>query len=452
MLATASRTTSVNPRLAVAMRKCDRRIDLTEHETSEPIPLTGAEHDALSDEAFGINITRVKGEKDVYTLRPGSTVGALEIAGLSLYIKPKVTIRRLLYLASYAAGDVELRDESFLFTRIEDVTLADAWARMLGVAAADAFARGLWHDYRVEEEALHTVRGRIMVAEQIRRRFDMPLPVEVRYDEYTEDILANRLIKAAARLLRGMRLNDSEAREGLRHIDATLENVTPMRYPPHDVPKVKFTRLNDHYKDAVAIARLVLLHWFHTAHRAEGEDNEVRVPGFLMDMNVVFQQFVTRKLREELRASEHSFHSDATMPPVYLAEGNKVQLKPDLSWWDGRQCVFVGDVKYKDIEPRYENRLWDIPNADLYQALAYATALGLPGALLVYAKGRSDREPPPSYHVKCAGKRLEVVTVDLDGEIAAIDQSIEDLAKRVRRLRDKGREMRQRQRQRALTQ
>lgn len=370
-----------------------------------------------------------------YTLRAGSIVGALDLEGLSLYIEPKVTIQRLLYLALYAAGDVEIREESFLFKRDENPTLADLLAMALGSAAGRAFRQGLWQDYRVEEEALHTVRGRIMVAEQIRRRFDMPLPVEVRYDEYTEDVLANRLIKAAARLLRGMRLNDPSAREGLRHIDATLENVMPVRYPPHDVPEVEFTRLNEHYKDAVAIARLVLLHWFHTAHRAEDGKDEVRVPGFLMDMTVVFQQFVTRKLREELRASEHSFHSDATMPPVYLAEGDKVQLKPDLSWWDGDQCVFVGDVKYKDIEPRYENRLWEIPSADLYQALAYATALGLPGALLVYAKGRRDREPPPTYCVKCAGKRLEVVTVDLEGDIAAINKSIAELAKRVKCLR-----------------
>jgi len=380
-----------------------------------------------------------------YTLKPGSIVGALDLdGGLSLYIKPKVTIQRLLYLALYAAGDVELREESFRFERVKNPTLADLLALALGRAAGRAFRQGLWQGYRVEEEALHTVRGRIMVAEQIRRRFDMPLPVEVRYDEYTEDVLANRLIKAAARLLRGMRLNDSQAREGLRHIDATLENVTPVRYPSHNVPKVDFNRLNEHYREAVAIARLVLLHWFHEASRGE-----TPVPGFLMDMTVVFQQFVTRALREALGESERTLRSD-DKPVGTLDKGGKVNLKPDFSLWKGDECTFVGDVKYKDIESSYKNRLWDIPSADLYQALAYATALGLPGALLVYAKGRRDRKPPPSYHVKCAGKRLEVVTVDLDGEIAAIDKSIEDIAKRVRRLRDEGRE--QRQRQRALRQ
>ena len=380
-----------------------------------------------------------------YTLRAGSIVGALEIEGLSLHIKPKVTIQRLLYLALYAAGEVKPQEGLFSFAQA-DPTLADLMALHLGRAAADAFARGLWHDYRVEEEALHTVRGRIMVAEQIRRRFDMPLPVEVRYDEYTEDILANRLIKAAARLLRGMRLNDSEAREGLRHIDATLENVTPMRYPSHDVPKVKFTRLNDHYKEAVAIARLILLHWFHEADRGG-----VRAPGFLMDMNKVFQQFVTRKLREVMGVSEQTLRSDENIPRRTLDTGGRFRLKPDLSWWDGKGFTFVGDIKYKNIgaddaddqdDARNDGRR-RVPPADLYQAFAYATAFdcNLPGALLIYAKGEVE---PETYCVRHAGKRIEVVAVDLSGTIDEIDESIKQVAKRVNCLLAEGRELRQR--------
>ena len=373
-----------------------------------------------------------------YTLKAGSIVGALEIEGLSLHIKPKVTIQRLLYLALYAAGEVKPQEGLFSFERVKNPTLADLLALALGSAAGRAFRQGLWQGYRVREEALHTVRGRIMVAEQIRRRFDMPLPVEVRYDEYTEDVLANRLIKAAARLLRGMRLNASEAREGLRHIDATLENVTPVRYPPHDVPEVEFTRLNEHYKDAVAIARLILRHWFHTAHRAKDDEDEVRVPGFLMDMNKVFQQFVTRKLREVMQVSEHTLRSDDNIPRRTLDTGGRFKLKPDLSWWDGKSFTFVGDIKYKNIgaddaddqdDARNDGRR-RVPPADLYQAFAYATAFdcNLPGALLIYAKGEVE---PETYCVRHAGKRIEVVAVDLSGTIDEIDESIAQVAKRV---------------------
>ena len=56
-------------------------------------------------------------------------------------------------------------------------------------AAARRGSHGLLHGHCTEEDALLTVRGRIRLGDQIRRRFGIPLPVEVRYDEFTHDIL-----------------------------------------------------------------------------------------------------------------------------------------------------------------------------------------------------------------------------------------------------------------------
>lgn len=430
-MATASRATSVRPRTAVAMRKCDW-IDLTEHKESEPIPLSPAEHDAIRRAVPSINITRVEDSENEYTLTPGSTIGALEIGDLSIHIQPKLGIQRVLWLACYALGAFRLRSEQFTF-KSDQPELVSVLAQALGDAAGKAFARGLLHGYRVEEEALHTVRGRIMVAEQIRRRFDMPLPVEVRYDEWTEDILANRLIKAAARLLGRMRLSE-EARHGLRHINATLDNVMPVRFPPHDVPKVKFDRLNAHYEEVVTLARLVLAHQSFEPSR----DGKVRARGFLVDMNKVFEGFLVRDLRRSLGVSEHTLRQGKTVRT--LAEGGKFELKPDLSWWDDRYgCyTFVGDAKYKRIEA-------GVRNADVYQALAYATALDLPGALLAYAKGEMGDLAPASYTVRNANKRIEVAAVDLTGDIPSIHASIDALAERVRCLRAEGRQRREAQ-------
>ena len=55
------------------------------------------------------------------------------------------------------------------------------------------------------------MRGRIMFDEQIRRRFGIPVPVEVRYDEFTDDILANRLVKAAVFRLGRQQLRSARA-------------------------------------------------------------------------------------------------------------------------------------------------------------------------------------------------------------------------------------------------
>ncbi len=401
-----------------------QQIDLQEYVTSAPLELSAGERDALRETVPSLNIESAPGRTGAYCLTPGATIGALELGDLSVAIHPKLDIPRVLYLASYALGAFELRAERFDFEKAH--TLVEALALALEAAARRAFARGLLHGYRTEEEALYTVRGRILVAEQIRRRFSVPVPIEVRYDEFTEDILANRLVKAAAGLLGRMRIRSPRARNGLRWIGAMLGNVTPVRYAPSAVPEVTFDRLNAHYREVVGLARLILRHWAFEAERGGR-----RAAGFLMNMNTVFQEFVTQALREELRVSEHTFCSDDRLPgPIHLDEGENIRLKPDLTWWDGPTCTFVGDAKYKNVTGER------VPNADLYQLLAYATALDLPGGLLVYARGEAAER---TYRVRYAGKRLEVVAVDLAGSIEELRASIGRVAARVRALRAEAR-------------
>ena len=70
---------------------------------------------------------------------------------------------------------------------------------------------------------------------------------------------------------------------------------------------------------------------------------EVRATGFLMDMNAVFQEFLTQALREELGASTRTLRSDRELTRLTLDHGRSVTLEPDLTWWDGPACTFVGD-------------------------------------------------------------------------------------------------------------
>ena len=388
---------------------------LREHETSQPYQLAVAERDAL---AKFVDVTPAEGAPDRYTLRPGSTVGALEVGDLSVIIRPKLEVARVLYLASYAMGAFKLRDDPFAFEDAD--TLVAALAPAFVRAAQKAFGRGLLHGYQTREEALYTVRGRIAFAEQVRRRFDVPLPVEVRYDDFTDDIEANRLVKAAGARLGAMRIDDRESRDGLRWIDATLANVSPVRYRPNDVPPVEFDRLSEHYREVVELARLILRH-----ASFESERGGVRATGFLIDMNTVFEEFITRALREELRLSEGAFRANKGLKGLMptLDEGGRIGLAPDLSWWEGGACVFVGDAKYKRIVHA------SAPNADLYQALAYATALDLPGAMLIYAEGEAEAV---THRVLHADKWIDVVAVDLSGEIDELRATVRKLAERIR--------------------
>ena len=402
-----------------------RQIDLREYQPGE-YPLSDAQRDALlgQQKTLGLTIQPVMGTENTYTLTPGSTVGALEIGDLSILIRPKIGIPQLLSLACYAMGVFRSQEER-PFDFEEAAALPDTLALALHAAARRAFSRGLLHGYRTEEEALHTVRGRIRFDEQIRRRYGIPLPVEVRYDEFTDDITENRLVKAAAMRLGGTRLRSQDARKGLGWIAAMLENVSPVEFPPNDVPQVTFGRLNEHYRHAVGLSQLILQH-----SAFESDRGSIRAAGFLMDMNQVFQEFVTVALREALRASDRVFLEKNIDT---LDEEDKVNLRPDLTWWHGTDCLFVGDAKYKRV------KVEGVPNADLYQLLAYVTALNLPGGLLIYAEGKADTA---TYRVRNSGKRLEVAALDLRGTLADVLKRVNVLAGRIRKLRDEAERLR----------
>ena len=401
-----------------------RQIDLQEYEPSKPIRLSGAERNALRT-ILSLTVERadVEDMQAAYVLKPGSTVGAVEFGDLSVLIRPKIPIPQLLSLACYVMG-VFKAQETRLFDFEEEEALPDVLALALVSTARRAFARGLLHGYRTEEEALYTVRGRIMFAEQIRRRFGIPLPVEVRYDEFTDDICENRLVKVAAAQLGGMRLRSREARVGLGWIAAMLDNVSPVEFPPNDVPEVPFDRLNEHYRGVVGLSRLILRH-----SAFESDRGRVRAAGFLMDMNKLFQEFVTQALRDSLGVSEGVFLERRIGS---LDKEGKVGLRPDLTWWYGGNCVFVGDAKYKDLSDD------SAPNSDLYQLLAYVSALDLPGGMLIYAKG--EREPV-TYRVRHSGKRLEVAALDLSGTLDDALKRVGSLAIRVKALRDEARSL-----------
>lgn len=402
-----------------------RQLNLTEHQQSDPLRLTSDERDTLLSLNADIDC-RIERD-DTYRLKPGAIVGAVEAGNLSLLIQPKIDIPQLLSLACYAMAQFRPQENPFNFA--EKAALPDALALSLNFMARRAFARGLLHGYQTREESLYTVRGRIRFDEQLRRRFNVPLPVAVRYSEFTADIPANQLVKAAAYRLGGSGLRSHQARSGLGWIVGILDNVSLTEFPANAVPEVEFDRLNEHYRGVVALARLILRHNAFQSHRGE-----VRAAGFLMDLNKVFQEFVTVALRETLVVPKSAFAEGGI---ASLDKGDRISLRPDLVWREGGNPCFVGDVKYKNLTRESDNNR--VPNSDLYQLLAYVTALNLPGGMLIYAQGEAETA---DYTVRHCGKALKVAALDLSGTLEQTLAGVGKLAKQIRALRDEAQEIR----------
>ncbi|MCY4455502.1 MAG: hypothetical protein OXC56_04220 [Chloroflexi bacterium] len=373
-------------------------------------PLDAAQLDALR----AAQIVVTPHGDDSYTLRPSSHIGIVTTGDLSVVVRPKVPMDRVMFVLAYTLGIWDwVRDDAAL---AGDSDVLDAIVPAFVHHTERAIRRGLRQDYRVEEEALHAVRGRIAFAEQIRRRPGVPLPIEVSYDDFTEDIEENRLLHTAIHLLSRISIRSERWRRELRGLRPAFGAVSVGSYRRGRVPKVRYHRLNEHYRPAVELARLII-----KSSSFELRHGEVASASFLIDMNKVFEEFLRTALRNALGLSEREWPDRDSAGGLTLDYGQRIGLIPDLMWRDGRRGVpiFVGDAKYKRIEPD------GFKHADVYQMLAYCVASDLPSGLLVYA---ADEHVPHQYAIEHVQKTIEVAALDLSGDPKAILNDVERIA------------------------
>ena len=324
-----------------------------------------------------------------------------------------------MFLMTYALDPKHWRNEAIDLT--PDADVLEAVALAFSRRTQRAVHRDLLRGYRREEDALNTVRGQIRFADQIGRRYGLPLPIEVAYDEYTEDIEQNRLLKTALHRLSHAHIRSMAVRQELRRLRSAFDMVRLGSYPRGAVPEVRYTRLDEHYRPAVELARLIIEN-----SNLELFGGQVSGASFLIDMNVVFERFLYVALGEALGLGEDRWKSEKSLN---LDTQGRIKMEPDLSWWPPGLNVgislpcFVGDAKYKRLdEPGFRH-------ADIYQMLAYCTAADLPSGLLIYAAGEDE---PSEYRINHAGKTIEVTALDLSGAPEHILSGVDRLADRVR--------------------
>jgi 5-methylcytosine-specific restriction enzyme subunit McrC len=336
-------------------------------------------------------------------------VGAARIGDIDIYIKPKISIARLLFLAGYAQHAAAWQPDTIPVGEATD--LVPAIAQALWRQTERAIHQGLLPGYILVEESSQVLRGRLRETEQLHRHHGLPLPLEIRHDEFTIDIAENRILRTACERMLTVPRVDSEAQHMLRRLLRDFADVTPLsRGDP--MPMWQPTRLNARYHTALRLAELVL-----RATSIEHEFGSVAVNGFLLDMPGLFEDFVTVALREELVAEYGGTVSSQDRSHFDVA--GQVVLFPDIVWKIRGVPVAVIDAKYKAEKPA------GYPNADLYQLLAYCTVLGLHTGHLVYAKGH---ESPARHVVRSSGIEIHCHALDLGQESKELLAQVHDLA------------------------
>jgi 5-methylcytosine-specific restriction enzyme subunit McrC len=176
------------------------------------------------------------------------------------------------------------------------------------------------------------------------------------------------------------------------------------------------TRLNEHYKPALALAELVLRNL-----SLSEETGELSSSTFVFDMNRVFEDFVTAAFTAAMR--KHGGTVRAQVGEYSLDRGGRLRLRPDIGWWDGDRCLAVLDAKYKAIDDGL------LRHDDAYQMLAYCTTYSLDRGYLVYAKDSGAE--PRTHVVRNSEQRIVVRALDVELEPEDLLEQVEQLADEV---------------------
>ncbi|WP_051835940.1 5-methylcytosine restriction system specificity protein McrC [Streptomyces sp. NRRL WC-3549] len=414
------------PRAAPPPPAAPSEVTLREYGPPVSVPLCAEAGRALAGTGILQSANPDPGRTGHWILRAGSRVGAVRVPGGGpvVRIMPKTPVSRLFFLLGFSLDPARAwRDsrEGTVDTGVHDdvvPALAHAVERQIDVA----LRQGVLLGYREVEEAGPVMRGRLREAEQIRRHFGRTPPVEIAYDAYTADTAENRILRAAVERLLQLPGVPGPVRRRLAQQRVRLSDAPPLTRGQR-LPRWFPSRLNMRYQPALRLAEAVL-RGASPEHRPGGAD-PLAVDGFLLDMNKLFEDFVTVGLREAFR--EHGL--TARLQDLHhLDTAGLVRMRPDLvvRTGDGRTPLAVVDAKYK-VE-----KADGLLNADLYQALAYATVLGLRQAHLVYAAGR---EPERFHEVRGTtvrqggrGVRLYQHALDLSREPDQILSALRGIA------------------------
>ena len=313
----------------------------------------------------------------VVSLNPGPVVGVARLTdGTVVRFTPKVPVANVFAMWDIAQGNSMKLDWS-RYADVDSVDgMYDTLARQFILRIRERSVRGLHRTYEERHGRPAALRGRINVAESIRRPWQPELAC--RYDEHEADNLLNRLLLwALYSVIRSAALLRNDTRTMAAAVFRTLAGrVSLVEYRPSDYRDIDYTRLTQPYEPLHAMARFFVE---HTAPELPGEARRRAVP-FRLLMPELFEGFVAEWLRlnappdtsVRTQQSVKLEHSVMHNRPVYTLSADIVlrAAGPDP------RPFAVLDTKYKAGGKPDES--------DINQVHTYATQLGVTDAWLVY--------------------------------------------------------------------
>ena len=232
--------------------------------------------------------------------------------------------------------------------------------------------RGLKKDYVIREENLKTkVKGRLMFTKHLQKNVFQQRSDRVycQYQEYTDDIPENRLLKKAL-LFADRIINNYESLKAQSSYFETQSRLSKLKnrfdgvsdeIEPYQVQKLSTNKLFKEYKDAIRVAKMLLRRYDYSISEASQEQHST--PPFWIDMARLYEMWVLSVLQKnsinEILFQERGFYGRQIADFVIREEKMVLdaKYKPD---YQNIGFVDINDIREISGNARDEKLLPDI--------------------------------------------------------------------------------------------
>lgn len=327
-----------------------------------------------------------------------------------------IPIRNVYYLFLYAWDRFPEGQQVEVGTE-ESPDIVHLLAEVLRNGIRRLIRRGLDRGYREHEEELKAPRGRALLTPSIAQGTLLRQRLVCAYDELTPDILTNRILKAAMRLLVDKGGLEPTLAHDLRALSRRFMGVGEIALSRGLFRLVQLSRHNGHYDLLLRVSEMAL-EILQPEQGGAGSkfasvlENETR-------MSAVFELFVRNFLKREQTAykvSSEYLDWDAgeldARHSAYLPT-----MRTDVVLRSGAETIVIDAKFYKDTFVRHHGGPLKVRSAHLYQMLTYldhawrADPRGRPVRGLLLYPSVDGQETRLDYAL--GGRQVCIATVDL---------------------------------------
>ena len=301
-------------------------------------------------------------------------VGIIKINNLIIEILPKISLsndmikdREILVFMLSKCNKLSVDINELLNSNILNNSLLDILAKVFSKKLLNELQKGLYREYVSKEEALSTIKGKILISKSIKENTINKNKMNCKYDEFTEDNLFNAILKRAINVILFSIKNDDVKKE-LNIINNIFNDVSDIYISNNIILNYKLNRMNNRFLECFTLAKLILLN--SSMDKSLGKENGFSI---LFEMNYLYEEYIGVLLKEVFNDTNISINTQEKSRYLLwntLKERNEIALKPDIVIYKDNKPKIIIDTKWKsatiDGKEVYTQ-------GDIYQMYAYIT-------------------------------------------------------------------------------